>query len=245
MTTNSLEGKSAFVTGGSRGIGAGIVRALSAAGASVTFTYASSADAANAIVDELRAAGRRAHAVRADSADAGALASAIDDAARDSGRLDILVNSAGVLHHAPIGDTSLEDFDTSFDINVRAVFVAAKTAAKHMGEGGSIVNIGSMAADRAGLEGTAIYAATKGAVQAMTRGLARDLGPRGITVNNVQPGPITTDMTTGYADMLTPMIPVGRLGSPEEVGALVAYLAGPNARYINGASITIDGGFVS
>jgi len=245
MITNSLEGKSAFVTGGSRGIGAGIVRALVAAGANVTFTYASSADAANAIVDELLAAGGRARAVRADSADAKALTAAIDEAARDSGRLDILVNSAGVLHYAPIGDTSVDDFDTSFGINVRAVFVAAKAAAKHMGEGGSIVNIGSMAADRAGGEGAAVYSATKGAVQAMTRGLARDLGPRGITVNNVQPGPITTDMTTGFADMLTPMIPVGRLGNPDEVGALVAYLAGPNARYINGASITIDGGFVS
>ncbi|WP_426284867.1 3-oxoacyl-ACP reductase family protein [Luteibacter sp. E-22] len=245
MTIQFLEGKSAFVTGGSRGIGAGIVRSLAAAGAHVTFTYASSPDAAQALVDEVRAAGGKAEAVRADSADEASLAGAIDDAARETGGLDILVNNAGVLVYATLDDTSLADFDRLFAINVRAVFIATKAAAAHLRNGGSIVNVGSVSADRAGLPGAAIYGASKGAIQAMTRGLARDLGPRGITVNNVQPGPIATDMSAGHEDMLIPMLPVGRLGEPMEVGALVAYLAGPQARYINGASLTIDGGFLS
>lgn len=245
MTIQFLEGKSAFVTGGSRGIGAGIVRSLAAAGAHVTFTYASSPDAAQALVDEVRAAGGKAEAVRADSADEASLAGAIDDAARETGGLDILVNNAGVLVYATLDDTSLADFDRLFAINVRAVFIATAAAAAHLRNGGSIVNVGSVSADRAGLPGAAIYGASKGAIQAMTRGLARDLGPRGITVNNVQPGPIATDMSAGHEDMLIPMLPVGRLGEPMEVGALVAYLAGPQARYINGASLTIDGGFLS
>jgi 3-oxoacyl-[acyl-carrier protein] reductase len=245
MTIQFLEGKSAFVTGGSRGIGAGIVRSLAAVGAHVTFTYASSPDAAQALVDEVRAAGGKAEAVRADSADEASLVAAIDDAAKATGGLDILVNNAGVLVYATLDDTSLADFDRLFAINVRAVFIATKAAAAHLRSGGSIVNVGSVVADRAGLPGTSIYGASKGAIQAMTRGLARDLGPRGITVNNVQPGPIATDMTTGHEEMLIPMLPVGRLGEPMEVGALVAYLAGPHARYINGASLSIDGGFLS
>lgn len=245
MTIQFLEGKSAFVTGGSRGIGAGIVRSLAAAGAHVTFTYARSPDAARALVNEVRAAGGKAEAVRADSADEASLAGAIDDAAKASGGLDVLVNNAGVLVYATLDDTSLADFDRLFAVNVRAVFIATKAAAAHLRNGGSIVNVGSVSADRAGLPGASIYGASKGAIQAMTRGLARDLGPRGITVNNVQPGPIATDMSAGHEDMLIPMLPVGRLGEPMEVGALVAYLAGPQARYINGASLTIDGGFLS
>lgn len=245
MTIQFLEGKSAFVTGGSRGIGAGIVRSLAAAGAHVTFTYASSPDAAQELVDEVRAAGGKAEAVRADSADEASLVAAIDNAAKATGGLDILVNNAGVLVYATLDDTSLADFDRLFAINVRAVFIATKAAAAHLRSGGSIVNVGSVVADRAGLPGTSIYGASKGAIQAMTRGLARDLGQRGITVNNVQPGPIATDMTTGHEEMLIPMLPVGRLGEPMEVGALVTYLAGPHARYINGASLSIDGGFLS
>lgn len=245
MTVENLEGKSAFVTGGSRGIGAGIVRALAEAGAHVTFTYASSADAALALADEIRAKGGRATAMRADSADEASLVAAIDETAKANGGLDILVNSAGVLVYSPLEDTTLADFDRLFAINVRAVFVGTKAAARHMSPGASIVNVGSVVADRAGLPGAAIYAASKGAIQAMTRGLARDLGPRGITVNNVQPGPIATDMSAGHEAMLIPMLPVGRLGEPMEVGALVTYLAGPQARYINGASLTIDGGYLS
>lgn len=245
MTVQTLEGKSAFVTGGSRGIGAGIVRALADAGAHVTFTYANSSDAADALVGEIAAKGGKATAVRADSANEASLVAAIANAANVRGSLDILVNSAGLLVHSPLEDTSLVDFDRLFSVNVRAVFVGTKEAAKYMSPGSSIINVGSVVADRAGFPGTTVYAASKGAVQAMTRGFARDLGPKGITVNNVQPGPIATDMTTGYDDMLIPMLPVGRLGEPMEVGALVTYLAGPQARYINGASVTIDGGFLS
>lgn len=245
MTVQTLEGKSAFVTGGSRGIGAGIVRALAEAGAHVTFTYASSSDAATALVADIEAKGGKATSVRASSADEAALVAAIDGAAGVRNGLDILVNSAGLLVHSPLDETSLADFDRLFAVNVRAVFVGAKAVARHMPQGGSIINVGSVVADRAGFPGTVIYGASKGAVQAMTRGLARDLGAKGITVNNIQPGPIATDMTTGYDDMLIPMLPVGRLGDPMEVGALVTYLAGPQARYINGASLTIDGGFLS
>lgn len=245
MTTRFLEGKNALVTGGSRGIGAGIVRSLAEAGAHVTFTYASASAAADALVAELAGRGLRARAVRVDSADDKALVAAIAETAGQSGSLDIFVSSAGLLVHAPLAETSVDDYDRLFAVNVRAVFVGAKAAASFMGEGGSIISIGSISAERAGVEGAALYCSSKGAVQSMTRGLARDLGPRGITVNNVQPGPITTDMTEGYAEMLVPMIPVGRLGKPEEVGALVAFLAGPNARYINGASIDIDGGFIA
>ena len=245
MTSPFLEGKSAFVTGGSRGIGAGIVRALAEAGAHVTFTYASSPDVAAALVSDIQAKGGQASAVRADSSDEASLVTAIDSAAKARGRLDILVNNAGLLIHSPLEETSLADFDRLFGVNVRAVFIGTKAAAHHMGEGASVINVGSVVADRSGFPGSSLYSASKGAVQAMTRGLARDLGPRGITVNNVQPGPIATDMTTGYEEMLIPMLPVGRLGQPMEVGALVAYLAGPQARYINGASLTIDGGYLS
>jgi 3-oxoacyl-[acyl-carrier protein] reductase len=245
MTVRFLEGKSAFVTGGSRGIGEGIVRALAGAGAHVTFTYSNSADAATALADDIRANGGEVTAIRADSADENSLVAAIDEAAKLHGRLDILVNSAGVLVHSLLEDTSLADFDRLFDVNVRAVFVGAKAAARHMSEGGSIINVGSVSGDRTGLQGGVIYSASKGAIKAMTRGLARDLGPRGITVNNVQPGPIVTAMSAGYEEMLLPMLPVGRLGEPMEVGALVTYLAGPQARYINGASLTIDVGYLS
>lgn len=245
MTVQTLEGKTAFVTGGSRGIGAAVVRALAEAGAHVTFTYASSPDAATALAADVQAKGGEAVAVHADSANETSLVTAIDDAAKARGGLDILVNSAGVLVHSPLEDTSLEAFDRLFAVNVRAIFVGTKAAAAHMSQGASIINVGSVVADRAGFPGTTLYAASKGAIQAMTRGLARDLGPKGITVNNVQPGPIVTDMSAGHEEMLIPMLPVGRLGEPTEVGSLVTYLAGPQARYINGASVTIDGGFLS
>ncbi|WP_213947700.1 3-oxoacyl-ACP reductase family protein [Luteibacter sp. dw_328] len=246
MTIRPLEGKVAFITGGSRGIGAAIVRRLAREGASVTFTYAAAADAAEALVGEVAASGGRGTAVRADSADAEALAVAIDAAATLHGHIDILVSNAGVITHGPVDDLPVEEFDRVFAINVRAVYAGTRAAVKHMGEGGSVITVGSIVADRSGFPGTAIYSASKGAIKSMTRGFARDLGPRGITVNNVQPGPIATDMNPAYVeDLVLPLIPLGRMGKADEVAALVAYLAGPEARFTTGASLTVDGGFLS
>lgn len=246
MNTRPLEGKAAFVTGGSRGIGAAIVRRLALQGASVTFTYAAAAEAADVLVGSIAAAGGVATAVRADSADAAALALSIDAAAAAHGGLDIFVSNAGVITHGLIDDLPIEEFDRVFAVNVRAVYAGTRAAVKHMGEGGSVITVGSIVADRSGFPGTAIYSASKGAIKSMTRGFARDLGPRGITVNNVQPGPIVTDMNPDYVkDLVLPLIPLGRMGKADEVAAMVAYLAGPEARFTTGASLTVDGGFLS
>jgi 3-oxoacyl-[acyl-carrier protein] reductase len=244
---NTLNGKIAFVTGGSRGIGAAIVRRLSKEGATVAFTYASSAERADALEAEIESAGGRALAIRADSADPRAVVESVADAVQAFGRIDILVNNAGILVHKALADTTLDDFERIMAVNVRAQFVAIQAAQGHMGEGGRIVNIGSMVADRAGGPGIALYAMSKAAVAAMTRGLARDLGPRGITVNNVQPGPTETEIVADEAvrAALRTMIPLGRMGRDSEIAGLVAWLAGPESAYVNGASLTIDGGFVA
>lgn len=245
MTT--LAGKIAFVTGGSRGIGAAIVRRLSTEGASVVFTYANSEARAQALAAEIDAAGGRALALQADSAAPAALRRAINAAAGSLGRIDVLVNSAGILVHKPLDDTTLEDFDRISAVNVRALFVATQAVLPYMGTGGRIVNIGSMVADRAGGSGVSLYAMSKAAVAGLTRGLARDLGPRGITVNNVQPGPTETEIVSDESvrAWLRTQIPVGRMGQDSEIASLVAYLAGAQASYINGAALTIDGGFVA
>jgi 3-oxoacyl-[acyl-carrier protein] reductase len=243
----SLGGKIALVTGGSRGIGAAIVRRLSRDGATVAFTYASSPERAQALEAEVEAAGGRALAIRADSADPAAVERSVAEVVQAFGRIDILVNNAGILVHKALGDTLLEDFERIMAVNVRAQFVAIQAAQGHMGDGGRIVNIGSMVADRAGSPGIALYAMSKAAVAAMTRGLARDLGPRGITVNTVQPGPTETEIVSDEAvrAALRTMIPVGRMGRDSEIAGLVAWLAGPEAAYVNGAALTIDGGFVA
>jgi 3-oxoacyl-[acyl-carrier protein] reductase len=246
METKALMGKVAFVTGGSRGIGAAIVRQLARLGADVTFTYASSAGAANTLVEEVLAFGGMARATKVDSADDVALRDAIDQTAQASGRIDILVNSAGVLERGSVETMGIDAFDRVFAVNVRAVYAGVQAASRHMGEGASIITVGSVVADRSAFAGGSVYSASKGAVQAMTRGFARDLGPRGITVNTVQPGPTVTDMNpTEHHDMLTPLMALGRLGKPDEIGSLVAWLAGPDARFITGASLTIDGGYLA
>jgi 3-oxoacyl-[acyl-carrier protein] reductase len=249
MTTSiaSLSGKIALVTGGSRGIGAAIVRRLSRDGATVAFTYASSPDRAQALEAEIDAAGGRALAIRADSADPAAVERSVADVVQAFGRIDILVNNAGILVHKALADTLLDDFERIMAVNVRAQFVAIQAVQKQMGDGGRIVNIGSMVADRAGSPGVALYAMSKAAVAAMTRGLARDLGPRGITVNTVQPGPTETEIVSDETVRATlrTMIPVGRMGRDSEIAGLVAWLAGPEAGYVNGAALTIDGGFVA
>ena len=245
--TKSLAGKSALVTGGSRGIGAATVRRLASEGAAVAFTYAASDDKAAALVTEIEAGGSEALAIKADSADPEAVQRAVADTVRRFGHLDILVNNAGILLRGPVDAFSLADFDRMFAVNVRAVFAAVQAAVAHMGAGGRIITIGSVTADRTGFPGASVYGMTKAAVAALTRGLARDLGPRGITVNTIQPGPTETDMNQdeNIRALLRPMLALGRLGKDSEIASLIAYLASPEASFITGAALTIDGGYLS
>jgi 3-oxoacyl-[acyl-carrier protein] reductase len=243
-----LTGKVALVQGGSRGIGAAIVRRLAQDGAKVAFTYVSSAAVAEALASEINSNGGQALALRADSADASAVQRAVADTAEAFGGLDILVNNAGVLAVAPVAEFDLGEFDRLLAVNVRSVFVATQAAVKHMGQGGRIINIGSTNAERMPFAGGAPYAMSKSALVGLTKGLARDLGPQGITVNNVQPGPVDTDMNPAsgeFADSLIPLMAIGRYGKVEEIASFVAYLAGPEAGYITGASLTADGGFAA
>ena len=245
---NILKGKRALVTGGSRGIGAAIVRRLAREGADVAFTYASSPGPAEANVKEAQAFGVRAVAILADSTDEKALVAAVERTTSELGGLDILVNNAGIATIAPIDDFKLEDFDRIVAINVRAVFVASQAAIRHMKDGGRIINIGSVNADRMPFPGGAVYAMTKSALQGLVQGLARDLGPRGITVNNIQPGPIDTELNPAegeFAETLKGFLAIPRYGKVEEVAAMVAYLAGPEAAYVTGAHLLIDGGFAA
>ncbi|MCY1333524.1 Cyclic-di-GMP-binding biofilm dispersal mediator protein [compost metagenome] len=242
----NLTGKTAFVTGGARGIGAAIVRRLAREGAAVAFTYQNSAAGANALAAEVEAAGGRALALQADAADAAALTRAIDGAARQFGKLDILVNNAGVLRLGSVETLSLEDFDETLAVNVRAVFVAARAALPHMGEGGRIINIGSTNAERVPFSGGSAYAMSKSALLGLVQGMARDLGPRGITVNNIQPGPTNTDMNPEAGEFgaaLHGLMALQRHATPDEIAGMVAYVAGPEAGFVTGASLMIDGGF--
>ncbi|CAI1821055.1 3-oxoacyl-[acyl-carrier-protein] reductase FabG [Serratia quinivorans] len=244
--TLSLQGKVAFIQGGSRGIGAAIAKRLAREGAAVAFTYVSSAGKADALVDEITAAGGKALEIKADSADATALQQAVRQAVNSLGNLDILVNNAGVLAMGSTEELPLEDLDRTLAVNVRSVFVASQEAARHMNDGGRIINIGSTNAERMPFAGGAVYAMSKSALVGLTKGMARDLGPRGITVNNVQPGPVDTDMNpdnSDFAEQLKGMMAIGRYGKDEEIASFVAYLVGPEAGYITGASLSIDGGF--
>ncbi|MNF64658.1 MULTISPECIES: 3-oxoacyl-ACP reductase family protein [Pseudomonas] len=247
-SSNNLTGKVALIQGGSRGIGAAIAERLAHEGAAVAITYVSSADKAAELVRGIEAAGGRALAIKADSADADAVRGAVSQTLSHFGRIDILVNNAGVLAIAPIEDFSLEDFDRTLAVNVRSVFVASQEAARHMTEGGRIITIGSTNADRMPFAGGSVYAMSKSAIVGLTRGMARDLGPRGITVNNVQPGPVDTDMNPENGDFAATMkglMAIERYGRAEEIAAFVAYLAGPEAGYVTGASLSIDGGFAA
>ncbi|HWS65026.1 MAG TPA: SDR family oxidoreductase [Steroidobacteraceae bacterium] len=242
----SLEGKIALVTGGSRGIGAGIVRRLTTEGAQVVFTYPSVSDGPDAVLRSIADAGGKAWAFEADSSDPQAVEAAVDRTAEKASRLDILVNNAGIITIARLGEFSLQDFDRMVAINIRGVFVASKAASRHMSSGGRIINIGSCNADRMPFEGGSIYAMTKAAVAGLTRGMARDLGPRGITVNTVQPGPTNTDLNPvdgPYAPTFLPMLAVQRFAHVDEIAGMVAYLASPEAAFVTGAMLTIDGGF--
>jgi 3-oxoacyl-[acyl-carrier protein] reductase len=249
MTSNTkFNGKVAFINGGSRGIGAATARRLASEGAKVAIGYAASAIAAEALVEEIKAAGGEAIAIKADAADAAALTKAIDSVAERFGRLDILVNSAGVLLLGPTDQFSLEDFDRTVAVNVRGVFVASQAAAKHMTDGGRIINIGSTNAQRMPFEGGAAYAMSKSALVGLVKGMARDLGSRNITVNNVAPGPVDTDMNPADSDFalgLHGLMALKRHGKADEVAAMVSYLAGPEAGFVTGADLLIDGGFAA
>ncbi|WP_271408353.1 3-oxoacyl-ACP reductase family protein [Pseudomonas sp. Q1-7] len=242
----TLDGKVAFIQGGSRGIGAAIAQRLAKEGAAVALTYVASAAGALDVVRAIEAAGGRAIALQADSRDEQAIRAAIRHTVETFGRLDILVNNAGVLAVAPIEAFSIDDLDRTLAVNVRSVVIASQEAARVMGEGGRIITIGSTNAERMPFAGGSVYALSKAAVAGFTKGLARDLGPRGITVNNVQPGPVDTDMNPDqgeFAESLKQIMALPRYGQAEEIASFVAYLAGPEAGYITGANLMIDGGF--
>jgi 3-oxoacyl-[acyl-carrier protein] reductase len=243
-----LGNKRALVTGGSRGIGAAIVRRLALEGAHVALTYVSNPRQAGDTVKAVQAPGVKAMAVQADSADAEAVVGAVEQTVRDLGGLDILVNNAGIAVIGPLEGYRLEDFDRTLAVNIRAVFVATQAAVKHMQAGGRIINVGSCNAERVPFAGGGVYAMSKAALVGLVKGLARDLGPRGITINNVQPGPVDTDMnpaTGDFAKMLIQQLALPRYGTGDEIASLVAYLASPEAAYVTGASLTIDGGFTA
>jgi 3-oxoacyl-[acyl-carrier protein] reductase len=243
--SRKLEGKIALITGGSRGIGAAIAKRLAADGASVAITYTKGVDAAALVVKEIEQAGRKAIAIQADAADSAAVRAAVEKTVATFGRLDVLVNNAGTVIPKPFEETTLEEIDRVISINVRGVFVATQAALKHMKSGGRIIMIGSCVGERMMTPGLVPYSATKGAVKMFTQGLSREVGSRGITVNNVQPGPIDTDLNPAAGDWATPQkaaTALNRYGSVDEVAALVAFVAGPEASYITGANLTVDGG---
>jgi len=240
-----LAGKVALVTGGSRGIGAGIARRLAAEGASVAITYTKGADAAAAVVKEIERADGKATAIQADAADADAVKAAVEKTVGAFGRLDILVNNAGTAIPKKFEETTLEEMDRVIDINIRGTFIATQAALKHMQDGGRVVTIGSCVGERMMTPGLVPYAATKGAVKMFAQGLSREVGSRGITVNNVQPGPIDTELNPASGDWAVPQIAMtalNRYGHVEDVAALVAFVASPEASYITGANLTVDGG---
>jgi 3-oxoacyl-[acyl-carrier protein] reductase len=243
--SKKLEGKVALITGGSRGIGAAIAKRLAVDGAKIAITYTKGADAAAAIVKAIEGAGGKSIAIQADAANADAVAAAVEKTVATFGRLDVLVNNAGTAIPKAFVETTLEEMDRVLDINIRGVLVATQAALKHMTDGGRIIMIGSAVGERVLTPGLVPYSATKGAVKIFTQGLSREVGSRGITVNNVQPGPIDTDLNPAAGEWAVPQKAVtalNRYGHVDEVAALVAFVAGPESSYITGANLTVDGG---
>jgi 3-oxoacyl-[acyl-carrier protein] reductase len=243
--SKKLEGKVALVTGASRGIGAAIAKRLAADGASVAITHTKGADTAASVVEDIERAGQKAFAIQADATDAAAVGAAVEKTVATFGRLDILVNNAGTAIPKKFEEATLEELDHMIDLNVRGTFVATQSALKHMKNGGRIIMIGSCVGERCMTPGLVPYAATKGAVKMLTQGLSREVGSRGITVNNIQPGPIDTDLNPAAGEWATPQkaaTALNRYGSVDEVASLVAFVASPEAAYITGANLTVDGG---
>jgi len=242
---SKLANKVALITGGSRGIGAAIAKRLAAEGASVAITYAKDATSASSVVKAIEANGGKALAIQADAANVEAVKNAVEKTIATFGQLDVLVNNAGTAVPKPFEETTLEEIDLMIGLNFRAVLVATQAALKHIGKGGRIIMIGSCVGEKNMTPGLAAYAATKGAVKMFTQSLSREVGARGITVNNVQPGPIDTDLNPAAGDWASPQIAntaLGRYGHVDEVAALVAFIAGPESSYITGANLTVDGG---
>lgn len=243
--SKKLQGKIALVTGGSRGIGAAIAKRLAADGAKVAITYTKGTEAAASIVKTIEGAGGKAIAIQADATDAEAVKAAVEKTVSSFGKLDVLVNNAGTAIPKKFEETTLEELDRVIDINVRGVFVTTQAALKHMNDGGRIIMIGSCVGERMMTPGLVPYSATKGAVRMFSQGLSREVGDRGITVNNIQPGPIDTDLNPAGGEWAAPQIAntaLNRYGSVDDVAALVAFVAGPEASYITGANLTVDGG---
>lgn len=246
--TLPLAGKVALVTGGSRSIGAAIVKRLAADGATVAFTYSASPARAAEVVRDIEAAGGRALAIAADAGNPDAVRAAVAHTVETFGRLDILVNNAGIALGGPIGDIAFEDYERMIAVNVTGVFVATQEATRHMRQGGRVIHIGSSMTRYAAFPGASLYTLTKGAVTGFNRSLVRDLGPRGITVNTVHPGPTDTDMNPDggpVSKIVGPGMAIGRYGQPQEIAAVVAFLASPAAAFVTGADIVADGGFTA
>jgi 3-oxoacyl-[acyl-carrier protein] reductase len=242
---SKLSKKVALITGGSRGIGAAIAKRLAADGASVAITYSKDAEGASSVVKAIEQAGGKAIALQADSTNADAVRSAVDKTVATLGRIDVLVNNAGTAIPKKFEDTTMEELDRVIDINLRGTFVATHAALKHMNDGGRIIMIGSCVGERLMTPGLVPYSATKGAVKMFSQGLSREVGSRGITVNNVQPGPIDTELNPAAGDWAVPQkaaTALNRYGTADEVAALVAFVAGPESSYITGANLTVDGG---
>jgi 3-oxoacyl-[acyl-carrier protein] reductase len=242
---SKLTNKVALVTGGSRGIGAAIAKRLAADGANVAITYTKGTDAAASVVKEIERAGGKATAIQADATDAVAVKAAVEKTVATLGQLDVLVNNAGTAIPKKFEETTLEEIDHMLSLNVRGALVATQAALKYMKNGGRIIMIGSSVGERNMTPGLAAYSATKGAIKMFTQGLSREVGDRGITVNNVQPGPIDTDLNPAAGDWAAPQkanTALNRYGTVDEVAALVAFVAGPEAAYITGANLTVDGG---
>lgn len=247
-TPRTLQDKIAIVTGGSRSIGAAIARRLAADGATVAITYKVSPDKAEALVKDIEAAGGRALALQADAGDPAAVRAAVSAVAARFGRIDILVNNAGISVLGAPTDIAFGDFERILAVNVTGVFVATQEALRHMGQGGRIIHIGSSMVQYAAFPTASAYTLTKGAVAGFTRGLVRDLGPKGITVNTVHPGPTDSDMNPSdgaVADFVKPGIAVGRYGEGADIAAAVAYLASNEASFVSGAELLVDGGFTA
>src|ERR1700729_2066265 len=245
---NELAGKVGLGTGGSRGIGAAIARRLAGAGAAVALTYVSAADKAQAVAKQIDFDGGTVLVIQADNADPGAVTAAVEQTVKHLGRIDILVNNAGIVDGGPLEELTVAQADRLWAVDVRAVFVAAQAAARHMPEGGRIITIGSALAERVPVPGMTLYSMAKSALTGLTKGLARDLGPRGITAVVVHGGLIDTDMNPvdgPAAAALSSLPALGRYGGANDIAAAVAYLAGPDGRYVTGTAITIDGGFAA